>query len=90
MVLPPPVASRTHHGRSSSGESWRPHGQAWWRYGHDTWQTLTAALGNPDDVRAHRAPGDERQAVRSAPASGGSQSPGDFRRGVGDGGGEGA
>lgn len=41
-----------------------PHGPVWWRYGHDTWQTLTDVLDNPDDIRVYRARDSERQAAR--------------------------
>ncbi|MFF1847136.1 replication-relaxation family protein [Streptomyces sp. NPDC058217] len=41
-----------------------PHGPVWWRYGHDTWQTLNHALDNPDDIRAYRARDGERRAAR--------------------------
>ncbi|WP_331762594.1 hypothetical protein OG612_45915 (plasmid) [Streptomyces sp. NBC_01527] len=41
-----------------------PHGPVWWRYGHDTWQTLNHALDNPDDIRAYCACDGERRAAR--------------------------
>ncbi|MBT2530510.1 replication-relaxation family protein [Streptomyces sp. ISL-99] len=43
-----------------------PHGPIWWRYGHSDWQTLEAALDNPDDHRAFHAREEERRAERRA------------------------
>ncbi|WP_141747269.1 hypothetical protein [Streptomyces agglomeratus] len=43
-----------------------PHGPIWWRYGHSTWETLEAALDNPDDHRAFRAREEERRLLRRA------------------------
>ncbi len=43
-----------------------PHGPIWWRYGHSDWQTLEAALDNPDDHRAFHARQEERRAERRA------------------------
>ncbi|MEU9617227.1 replication-relaxation family protein [Streptomyces sp. NPDC048209] len=44
-----------------------PHGPAWWRYGHNTWQTLTDALHNPDAYRSgYAARSEARRAAAEA------------------------
>ncbi|WP_434600588.1 replication-relaxation family protein [Streptomyces sp. A5-4] len=43
-----------------------PHGPIWWRYGHSSWETLEAALDNPDDHRAFHTREEERRAERRA------------------------
>ncbi|WP_176742774.1 replication-relaxation family protein [Streptomyces agglomeratus] len=43
-----------------------PHGPIWWRYGHSTWETLEAALDNPDDYRAFSVREEERRLERRA------------------------
>ncbi|MBT2401781.1 replication-relaxation family protein [Streptomyces sp. ISL-100] len=43
-----------------------PHGPIWWRYGRSSWETLEAALDNPDDYRAFHAREEERRAERRA------------------------
>ncbi|WP_447034503.1 replication-relaxation family protein [Streptomyces hypolithicus] len=43
-----------------------PHGPIWWRYGHSSWETLEAALDNPDDHRAFHAREEERRTERRA------------------------
>lgn len=43
-----------------------PHGPVWWRYGHNTWQTLTEALDNPDDHRGYAVRSDARRKAQDA------------------------
>lgn len=43
-----------------------PHGRIWWRYGHQGWETLDQALGNPDDHRAYSVREDQRRAAAKA------------------------
>ncbi|WP_405901882.1 replication-relaxation family protein [Streptomyces sp. NBC_00656] len=43
-----------------------PHGPAWWRYGHPTWQTLEHALDNPDDHRAYQTRDEQRRTEHNA------------------------
>uniref|UniRef100_UPI00110FB80F replication-relaxation family protein n=1 Tax=Streptomyces chryseus TaxID=68186 RepID=UPI00110FB80F len=43
-----------------------PHGPIWWRYGHSSWESLEAALDNPDDYRAFSVRDEERRLERRA------------------------
>ncbi|WP_331719082.1 replication-relaxation family protein (plasmid) [Streptomyces sp. NBC_00289] len=43
-----------------------PHGPVWWRYGHQSWQTLTDALDNPDDYRAYSVRTEARRQAEEA------------------------
>ncbi|WP_159395866.1 replication-relaxation family protein [Streptomyces sp. 3211] len=47
-------------------ERYGPHGPIWWRYGHDGWQTLAAALDDPDDSRAYTTRDENRRAAAQA------------------------
>ncbi|MGW3248456.1 hypothetical protein [Streptomyces sp. NPDC001070] len=40
--------------------------EIWWRFGHDSAQTLTEALRNPDDLRAYGRREEQRRAARRA------------------------
>ncbi|MFD6187177.1 hypothetical protein [Streptomyces goshikiensis] len=43
-----------------------PHGQDWWRYGHEGWETLDHALDNRDDVRAYSVREEQRRTAAKA------------------------
>ncbi|MFJ7209779.1 replication-relaxation family protein [Streptomyces sp. NPDC098789] len=43
-----------------------PHGEVWWRYGREGWQTLADALDTPDDYRAYRVREDQRRLIADA------------------------